>query len=489
MVLAGTYYLPQIGREIEVFSWYQGKVESLFKGFRSIELPHAQGLLSTSDARVLDVPDNSVDYCFTDPPYGDKVQYGELNFVWEAWLGLDTHWHEDEIIVSATRGRNEAEWAAMMRQAMTECFRVLRPGRWVSLCYHDTSEGTWALVQDIMAEAGFAVDKGDAALFIDTGQKSYNQLTADKVTKRDLVINFRKPKPGEDRATVAFTGKEDERTFSDKARAVIAEFLRSNPGATKDRVYDALVSRLVRKGQMEAHNFDELLRQVADEVKQPVRKNLLENEDPNLFGTHEIGRWYLKETADEADAAEIGKEDAAAESLTRLIRKDKKDYEEGVHYSDLFEHFIYAVKDKPRRQLADWLPDYFFKTEAGTWRLPASEEEERVKAEGRQSGLTRKIKRYVSCIEAGLPVSGLPSIPSNSDLAEWVRHCKRAGLYEQGKVLYEKGGLTLDQLPEEAQVNVEEDYQVCVRMLGRETAAKPAKGKRGRKAAEQGELL
>ena len=316
-----------------------------------------------------------------------------------------------------------------------------------------------------------------------------NQLTADKVTKRDLVINFRKPKPGEDRAVVAFTGEEDEQTFSDKARAVIADFLRANPGSTKDRIYDALVSRLVRKGQMEAHNFDELLRQVADEVKQPVRKNLLEYEDPNLFGTHEIGRWYLKETADEADAAETAREGAAAESLTRLIKKDKKDYEEGVHYSELFEHFIYAVKDKPRRQLADWLPDYFFKTEAGTWRLPVSDEEEQIKAEGRQSGLTRKIKRYVSCIEAGLPVSSLPSIPSNSDLAEWVRHCKRAGLYEHGKVLYEKGGLTLDQLPEEAQVNIEEDYQVCVRMLGRETAAKPAKGKRGRKAAEQGELL
>ena len=42
-----------------------------------------------------------------------------------------------------------------MRQAMAECYRVLKPGRWLSLCYHDTSEGTWQLVQDIMAEVGF----------------------------------------------------------------------------------------------------------------------------------------------------------------------------------------------------------------------------------------------------------------------------------------------------------------------------------------------
>ena len=52
-------------------------------------------------------------------------------------------------------------------------------------------------------------------------------------------------------------------------------------------------------------------------------------------------------------------------------------------------------------------------------------------------------------------------------LAEWIRHCKRAGLYEQGKLLYEKGSLNLDNLTEEALVNLEEDYQVCVRMPAR----------------------
>lgn len=95
----------------------------------------------------------------------------------------------------------------MMRQAMAECYKVLKPGRCISLCYHDTSEGTWSLVQDIMAEAGFIVEKSDAALYIDTGQKSYNQFVADKVNKRDLVINFRKPKPGESSAILRSSNK------------------------------------------------------------------------------------------------------------------------------------------------------------------------------------------------------------------------------------------------------------------------------------------
>ena len=57
--------------------------------------------------------------------------------------------------------------------------------------------------------------------------------------------------------------------------------------------------------------------------------------------------------------------------------------------------------------------------------------------------------------------------PSDATPAEWIRHCKRAGLYEQGKLFYEKDGLNPDNLTEEAIVNVEEDYQVCVRMLAR----------------------
>ena len=355
----------------------------------------------------------------------------------------------------------------MMRQAMAECYRVLKPGRCISLCYHDTSEGTWSLVQDIMAEAGFIVEKSDAALYIDTGQKSYNQLVADKVNKRDLVINFRKPKPGEVMATIAITGDEDKTTFNEKVCQIIRDYLGANPGSTKDRIYDEVVSRMVRSGQMEAHDFNEPLGQVAEEAKIESGKN-------------GGGRWYLKETELViADTAENAREDAAAEKLGVFIKAflRKNPGDEGVHYSDLFEHYIYAVKDKPRRQLAEFLPDYFYKTEQGTWRLPASEEEEKAKHEARVKGLGRRVKRYIAQLELGAVIPDHER-PNDATLAEWIRHCKRAGLYEQGKLLYEKGGLNPDNLPEEAMVNVEEDYQVCARMLARE-ASEPKR--RGRK--------
>jgi hypothetical protein len=149
-----------------------------------------------------------------------------------------------------------------------------------------------------------------------------------------------------------------------------------------------------------------------------------------------------------------------------------------VHYSDLFEHYVYAVLDKPRRPLAEWLLDYFYKTDEGTYRLPQSEEEERLKADARSKGTNRRVKRYLSYLEQVVAVPEKER-PSDATLAEWIRQCKRSGLYEQGKLLYEKGGLSLDHLPEETAANVEEDYQVCARMLSR-GAKKP--GRKARKA-------
>lgn len=341
----GNYYIPQISRDMVVTNGLYYKIEQqLIPAYQELQSIGSTVIcISTHNAcNIGAIPTHSVDYIFTDPPYAEKVQYGELNFVWEAWLGLDTHWHDEEIIVNEVRGKTEADWANMMRQAMAECYRVLKPGRWLSLCYHDTSEGTWALIQNIMADVGFLVDQADAVLSIDTGQKSYNQLTADKVNKRDLVINFRKPRPGE--LGKRREGKTAGGTFQEQVCEAIRDYLESHPGSTKDRIYDHVVSRLVRSGRMEAHDFDELLRQVADEVRVPIKKNLFEYEEPNLFGTHEIRRWYLKETESGAEQSDQSVADDASGRIEQFLIRQT---EEELRKSQLrFEELQKKVLDR-----------------------------------------------------------------------------------------------------------------------------------------------
>jgi len=217
---------------------------------------------------------------------------------------------------------------------------------------------------------------------------------------------------------------------------------------------------------------------VAEEVREPVKENLFENREPDLFGSHVASRWYLKETADHIDRAEQEKEDAATGRLEKFMLGYLKTHpeEEGVHYSDLFEEYL-PVKDKPRRLLADWLPEYFFKTTDGTWRPPADEQEREQKAALREAGTLRRMKRFANALIDGVPVREQDRPANDRTLAEWIRQCRRAGLYEQGRALYEKGGLNLERLTDEEQIAVEDDYRICVKRKG-EDEERPKRGQR-----------
>jgi hypothetical protein len=64
------------------------------------------------------------------------------------------------------------------------------------------------------------------------------------------------------------------------------------------------------------------------------------------------------------------------------------------------------------------------------------------------------------------------------DLLAWLRQCRRAGLYEQGKAIYEKGGLNSANLTDEQQIEAEDDYRICVRRGSIEEAKSKHKGRK-----------
>jgi len=529
-VLEGTYYLPQIMAETVPWEHFRNKTAKFTKAYAAMpyDLKSSSINISTQSCTGMSgLIADSVDYIFTDPPYANNIQYGELNFVWEAWLDQDTHWQDEEIIINSVRGKSETDWAGLMRLAMAECYRVLKPGRWISLCYHDTSEGTWALLQNIMADAGFTTDQSAETLFIDTGQKSYNQLTADKVNKRDLVINFHKPKHVSAALAVTITGDEDATTFQEKVHLIIRAYLIAHPGATKDRIFDEVVSRMVRSGQMQAHDFDQLLGEVAEPSVEPVKKNLFEDEPPNPFGTHEEAHWHLRETEHGGEESQHELEEAAAEKIEqflarqsveelrtaepraadlsrrladvtarldqlsapasrvekpqaelRRLERESRDIkrqidklqaqidewsQNALHYTLIYEFYLSLVP-KPRMPLVEVLEDFFTLTDHGNWRPPATDAERAEKAALRSQASHRHIRRYCRMLAAGQVIPP-DQQPDSLALVEWIRYCKRAGLYAEGKLLFERGGLTLESLPEEAQINVEEDYQVCARII------------------------
>jgi len=85
----------------------------------------------------------------------------------------------------------------------------------------------------------------------------------------------------------------------------------------------------------------------------------------------------------------------------------------------------------------------------------------------------REIERYV----AGLVMEESLQIkvhPDPETFVLWMRECRRAEMYEAGRLLYEKGPICLTVLTEHQQVSIGEDYMVCMRILARKKAQETA---------------
>ena len=81
----------------------------------------------------------------------------------------------------------------------------------------------------------------------------------------------------------------------------------------------------------------------------------------------------------------------------------------------------------------------------------------------RQTGTPRRNKRFANALIDGVPVRDNLRPGSDLDLLDWLRQCRRAGLYEHGMAISETGGLNLAHLSDEQQIDAEDDYRICVR--------------------------
>lgn len=438
--LPGIYYLPPLRKERNVACTMRRVFTKVYKGkehiAKMIQNTGGNLLISTQSATELhDIPSCSIDYVFTDPPYGNRVQFSELNYIWECWMQADTDWYQDEIIVNEHQGKGMDTWGEMMKQALSEMYRVLKPGRYLTITYHDSSEGTWSILQDAARDVGFVIERGEEVSAIDVVQKTFVQRTARNISQRDLVMVFRKPMQPQ-----GLRNKEDESligtTLHERIGSIVRDYLREKPGSSIDRIWDEVVTQLVFAGEMEPHDFESILRCFA-----------FEGSD---------GRWYL-ESPEQLDKSQFGKEEQAATMIRGFIEVALGDTKDSVPYADIFEFYLQNVDDKPIRSLKEFITDYFIPTDGG-YRLPNEEEEERLRF-SRNSGLNRKIARFIKSLES--PGEGMTrEVPDSYTLSQWVKHCNRNGLHEEAVILFEKGGLDLSKVDAETAGRVEEYYLI-----------------------------
>jgi 16S rRNA G966 N2-methylase RsmD len=199
--LTGTLYVPQLSVEANPLPIMRHKIHTLVSFYHHLATEMSRTPTNTEvrlgcATSLSEIPDNSVDYVFTDPPFGSNIFYADLNLIWESWLGQTTQ-AETEAVINRSRknGKTLEDYYQLMKSAFSEMHRVLKPGRWASVVFHNSDDEVWRAIQTAAEEAGFAlvfaggIDKSKRSMRGYIGERN-----DENIADGDVVLNLRKPK-------------------------------------------------------------------------------------------------------------------------------------------------------------------------------------------------------------------------------------------------------------------------------------------------------
>ena len=248
---SGTLYIPSLPVEKNIFQGVESQKLPIVK--ESLAWVNSWNIAATMSTEHTTLEKDSVDYFFFDPPFGSNIMYSELNFLWESWLKVMTN-NKAEAIENHAQHKGINEYRQLMTACFKEAYRVLKPGRWMTVEFSNTKASVWNSIQTALSDAGFIVANVSA---LDKKQGSFNAVTNTTSVKQDLVISAYKPNGGfENRFQKEATTEEGVWDFV-RTHLNYLPIVKRGVGAThliavteRDPriLYDQMVAYYVRKG-------------------------------------------------------------------------------------------------------------------------------------------------------------------------------------------------------------------------------------------------
>ena len=331
-------------------------------------------LFAKSATDLNEIPDESIDVIITDPPYGGNVNYMHLSCFWAIWLRdelglketevLDT---KDEAIVNKWEGKGYAEYRQKMYEIFKECYRVLKPNRWMVMTFHNREFKVWSAIHLAAHDAGFIWSEKDGMIYqppIQLYITTFHQRAGGAMLG-DFILSYRKAEASPEEKWI------EEAEVGNKIKEIAGQAIEYHGGAKLSTIYTRLMPFLLNSG---------LLEKMTEKDLEPyLRKYFVRKDD----------KWYLPEARVERIAEDkveyYAPVEARVESIirrflyakhratmdeilqvvySRLINSNAAEYEEIVHVLNRIcikvagdgGKAVYQLKEERDRELLFKLP-------------------------------------------------------------------------------------------------------------------------------------
>lgn len=382
--MANTLYIPPQCVEnnpIDQFTYQAGKV------VRAMEMCEDGTVVQIASATHSQLPDNSVDYVFTDPPFGSNIMYSELNTISESWLRVMTD-NTEEAISNNTQHKGLPEYQGIMTHCFQEYHRVLKPGHWMTVEFSNTSASFWNSLQHSIKSAGFIIA---AITDLNKERGGLHAMLGPTAVKQDLAISCYKP-----------SGALEEKIIEKPAQSLwemvdehlsrVAKFIKNENGivyiSERDPriIYDRVISYYVQKG------LDIPIDSISFQAE--LRERFVERDgmffSPADVAIYDENKKYAPEMV--PMGLIVSNEVEGIEWLKNRLRERPQTYQD-IH-PDWMQAITATRKGDIVPELSEILSENFIEEADGTWRLPNIQDDVD-KDRLREKALLKEFRNYV----------------------------------------------------------------------------------------------
>lgn len=159
---------------------------------RGVGRPEKCQIYNKSSLKMAEIKTGSVDYLITDPPYGDTIQYSELSYIWNCWLGKDFD-IKDEVIINPAQEKGVNDYYEQLVAFVCEARRVLKKDAYFTLAFQNKDLKIWVKLAELIRNQG--MELVDISAY-DTFGNPYNKNWAKFSPKSDFYVTFKNSQKG-----------------------------------------------------------------------------------------------------------------------------------------------------------------------------------------------------------------------------------------------------------------------------------------------------